>query len=153
MDETKCVRLMTWTRCQDIYLHITAPRVRLDDPEHTKLAPLTSQSHVSCASIKASSSALSAPLPASIGHRLLHHPLRRVALDDTLLDGLLPLRPFGEDAVHVDVAPLADAQHAPDGLLLVGRGVDAVGVVAPQRRVEDDVVRDVLRVGRAGRRA
>ena len=84
---------------------------------------------------QASSSALSAPLPASIGHRLLHHPLGRVALDDTLLDGLLPLRPFGEDAVHVDVAPLTDAQHAADGLLLVGGGVDAVGVVAPERRV------------------
>ena len=37
--------------------------------------------------------------------------------------------------MHVDVAPLADAQHAPDGLLLVGGGVDAVGVVAPERRV------------------
>ena len=58
------------------------------------------------------------------------HKLRR---DDALLDGLLPLRPFGEDAVHVDVAPLADAQHAPDGLLLVGGGVDAVGVATRQR--------------------
>ena len=51
-----------------------------------------------------------------VDHRLARDPLARVALDDVRLDGPLPCRPLGDDAVQRDVAPLADPHHPADGL-------------------------------------
>ena len=52
--------------------------------------------------------------------------------------------------MHEHIAHLADAEDAADGLLLVGGRVHAALVLAPQRRVEDDVVAHVLQVERGG---
>ena len=56
------------------------------------------------------------------------------------------LRADGHEPVHDDVAHLADAHDAADGLLLVGGRVHAALVVAPERRVEDDVVAHLVRL-------
>ena len=48
--------------------------------------------------------------------------------------------------MHERIAHLSDAEDAADGLLLVGGRVHAALVLAPQRRVEDDVVAHLLRV-------
>ena len=54
----------------------------------------------------------------------------RVALVDAVVDRALPVGPMQQQPVHANVLRLAGAVHTADGLLLVGRGVDALGVCA-----------------------